>query len=74
MFVISYANGYPERSYDTYEEAQAAVRAEFGDDVAIGHDGDLDGFGDRTLFWASEEDAENDDGARALGDIRYVRS
>ena len=36
----------------------------------IGHGGDLSDGGDRTLFWASEADAEDDDGARALGSVR----
>lgn len=36
----------------------------------VGHDGDLTDGGDRTLFWASSSDADNDDGARAVGEIR----
>lgn len=69
-YIISYTDGSLEQSYDTYEQAKAAVIAEFGNDVEIGHDGDLDGWGDRTMFWADEDEAENDDGARALGSIR----
>jgi hypothetical protein len=69
-FVISFTNGDPELAYDTYDQAVAAIQAEFGSEVVIGHDGDLRGFGDRTLFWPSEDDAHDDDGARALGSIR----
>lgn len=71
-YIVSYADGSKEQCYATYKQAKAAVRAEFGADTVIGHDGDLDNFGDRTLFWASEEDADNDDGARALGTIRKL--
>lgn len=69
-YVISYTDGSREQSYDTLEQAKAAVRDEFGKAVVIGHDGDLDGYGDKTMFWADEDEAENDDGTHALGSIR----
>lgn len=69
-FTINYTNGAPDQSFDTYAEAVAAVHGRFGADAEVGHDGDLEGFGDRTLFWADEESAKDDDGARALGSIR----
>lgn len=68
-FTISYTNGERDDSYDTYEAAKEAILARWPD-AEIGHDGDLDGFGDRTLFWEDEEASMDDDGARALGSIR----
>lgn len=68
-YEVTFTNGEEAERYDTYEQAKESVLARWPD-AEIGHDGDLDGFGDRTLFWLSEEDSENDDGARALGSIR----
>lgn len=56
--------------YDTYEDACAAVRSVLSD-AHIGHDGDIRGGGERTLFWSGEP-PDDDDGARAAGDI-HVR-
>ena len=72
MYIISYTDGR-EDTAETYEGAQAAVLARYPD-AEIGHDGDLDGGGDRTLCWATEEDSVNDDGARAVASIRIDRS
>ena len=69
-YIINYTDSSREQSYDTLEQATAAVIAEFGSDTVVSHNSDLDGFGDRTLFWANEEDAQDDDGARVLGSIR----
>jgi hypothetical protein len=68
-YVISYTNGEADDTYETYEAAKDAILARWPD-AEIGHDGDLDGFGDRTLFWADEDTSIDDDGARALGSIR----
>ena len=54
--------------YDTHDEAQAAAEAEWPDAV-VGHDGDLEDGGARTLIWASEDDADDDDGLNAVGSI-----
>ena len=51
-----------------YEEAVAAVEAVLSE-PEIGHAGDISEGGERTLFWASEALAANDDGARAAGSI-----
>ncbi len=67
-YQITFTNGRRHETCDTYAEALAWVRSEYPDGV-VGHDGDLEGFGDRTLFWASEQESENDDGARAAGSI-----
>jgi hypothetical protein len=70
IYTITFAGGLgPETIEGSYAEAIARVGELFAD-VVIGHDGDLSEGGDRTLFWASEEDAEEDPGARALGSIR----
>lgn len=41
-----------------------------GAGYVVGHSGDLADGGDRTLIWASAEDAEDDDGTNAVGEIR----
>jgi hypothetical protein len=63
-----YPTGGSTDTADTYETAQDAVRAQYPG-AEIGHDGDLDDFGDRTLCWASEADSIDDDGANAIASI-----
>ena len=65
---IDWANGNSD-SADTYSEAQEIVLAAYPD-AEIGHDGDLEGGGDRTLCWSDEESSVDDDGARAVCSIR----
>lgn len=36
----------------------------------VGHSGDLADGGDRTLIWTTPAEAENDDGAHAVAEIR----
>lgn len=55
-------------TYDTYEEAIATVESVLRH-AEIGHDGDISEGGERTLFWSSEELAQDDDGSRAAGSI-----
>lgn len=69
-YQICWATGQ-KYTVDTYEEACEAVRSGYEDPV-IGHDGDLTEGGDRTLCWASWEDAEDDDGARAVCSIYRI--
>lgn len=71
-YTISWSNGRTDTA-DTYEAAKELVRAEYPD-AEIGHDGDLDGFGDRTLCWEDEEHSTDDDGARAIASITEVSS
>lgn len=68
-YTINYSNGSKSTGLESYEAAKAEVLAEYPE-AEIGHDGDLDGFGSRTLCWASEEDSIDDDGARAVATIR----
>lgn len=74
-YILSLTSGATFRlDADTYDAAVAEVRltlgAMCGCDVVLGHAGDLADGGDRTLVWESEADAENDDGARAVAEIR----
>ena len=70
-FRVRYSNGREVRGIVSYEAAQAEVRSTYPD-AEIGHDGDLsERSGERTLCWASEEDSDDDDGARAVASI-YV--
>ena len=70
-FAVEFSNG--RRLYvhtpgvEGYDEAVALAKSEGA--VEVGHDGDLTSGGDRTLCWASEEDAHDHDGARALCSI-----
>lgn len=67
-FVIIISSNGVRTIVATYPEALEHVAALGG--VAVGHSGDLEDGGDRTLIWASEADAENDDGAKAIATIR----
>jgi len=60
-------------THDTYDEAVDAADKFAGTDGVVGHSGDLSDGGDRTLIWPSEEEADNDDGANAIGSIRKLR-
>ena len=53
---------------NTYGEAVRIIREEYPD-AAIGHAGDLEDGGDRTIAWRSAEDAEGDSGARSIAAI-----
>jgi hypothetical protein len=70
-YTISWTNGARDEQADSYEAAKAIVLAQYPD-AEIGHDGDLEGFGDRTLCWATAEDSVDDDGARAVCSIRVA--
>lgn len=68
-YSIKWAHGQMD-SFDTYEEAVAAVHSVLGVKAEIGHSGDINDGGETSLFWADAEDAENDDGVRAKGKIQ----
>jgi hypothetical protein len=70
-YEITYANGADASFVATYEDALCVI-ADRWPDAEVGHDGDLTSGGDRTLVWATEADAVNDDGARAVACIRRV--
>lgn len=53
---------------DTYADALQLVRQHLPG-CELGHAGDITDGGDRTLVWASEQDAEGDDGSQAVAVI-----
>jgi hypothetical protein len=65
MFTISFSNGASDESFETQEQAEAHL------DQVLTEGYELEYFEDRALFWASEEESKNDDGANALGSIRW---
>jgi len=71
-YSIHFADGRTETGIDTYENAVASLLDRYPG-AEIGHDGDLSDDGDRTLCWADEESARNDDGAKAFASIRAER-
>lgn len=77
-FEISFTNGRQPIPFNTLDEAESWVSEEYPEGT-YGHDGDLRDptmRGDpsaRTLFWSTEKDAENDDGAKAAGEIRRIQ-
>jgi len=68
-YAIKWSHGQTETGFGTLQAAEAAVRSVLSG-ATIGHSGDIADGGERTLFWASEEDAANDDGSRAKGAIQ----
>ena len=71
MYAISYSNGQPKVTTETYDEAIEILQAEYPD-LEYGHDGDLSDGGDRTLCWADEASSVNDDGGNAVASIRMA--
>lgn len=67
-FKITTGNGQVERieagGAEGYAQAVAYVRETLGCEV-VGHDGDLEGFGDQTMCWASESEADDGVNSRA---------
>ena len=67
----------------TYRDGRIAVWPEYDDAIAdilhdypdaeIGHSGDLEDGGDRTIAWETEEDSINDDGANSIASITDTR-
>jgi hypothetical protein len=72
MYEISFANGDKPAFYTNYEEACGILQELYGDDIVIGHDGDLSTGGDRTLVWENEKDSENDSGKNAIASISFL--
>lgn len=66
-FELHWSNGRVD-TFDTLDEAEAAVLARHPD-ADMEHDGDLRDGGDRTLCWRCEDEAVDDDGARAVASI-----
>ena len=65
MFTIKFSNGASDESFETQEQAEAHL----ANVLTEGYE--LEYFEDRALFWASEADSVDDDGAKALGSIYW---
>jgi hypothetical protein len=79
-YTLEYADGrITEIVADDDTSAELAALACLGDDAVAAEQWDADGHDDdgcrceRLLLWASEEDAEGDDGARAVASLTAVR-
>ena len=72
MYEISFANGDKSALYTTYEDACEVLQELYGEDIVIGHDGDLSTGGDRTLVWENEKDSENDSGKNSIASIEFL--
>ena len=69
-FSIKHSHGQTESGIQTYDEAVERVRAVYGAECEIGHDGDIASGGEKTLVWSDAASAANDDGSRAVCAIR----
>ena len=72
MYEIRFANGDKPALYTTYEDACEVLQELYGEDIVIGHDGDLSTGGDRTLVWENEKDSENDSGKNSIASIAFL--
>lgn len=68
-YEITHSHGLTETEIATYAEAVAKVREVYGADCEIGHSGDCEDGGEKTLVWTDAAEAENDDGSRACCSI-----
>lgn len=73
MFKIHYTDGSVSKTYDSTQECLDEIEGAYPDYFA-GHDGDLSEGGDRTLVWANEAASEDDDGARAVAELRRAKA
>ncbi len=71
-YEIRWTGGLIERDFGTYAKAIEWVLLDY-EDAVIGHSGDLQDGGDRTLCWRTEDDAANDDGQRAVCSIHRMQ-
>jgi hypothetical protein len=70
VYVIHWTSGGTSRPAPSLEYACRIAKAVMGYEPVIGHPGDISEGGHRSLIWPSEEAAYNDDGSRAVGEIR----
>lgn len=68
MYEIRLTNGRRIENLSSLRRAKDWCSSEWPDGE-IGHDGDLDDGGERTLVWAYAPDAADDDGTRAVASI-----
>lgn len=72
-YAIKWSHGQTDTGFASLEAAEEAVRSVLTG-AEIGHSGDIAEGGERTLFWASAELANDDDGSRAAGAIQARHS
>jgi len=68
-YKIKHSHGQTETGIDSYEDAVARVQSVYGADVEIGHSGDIEDFGERTLCWSTTIPEADRDGSRACCSI-----
>ena len=66
-FSVNFTSGKSE-TFKTLDAAKAHVNRLYPE-AEIGHAGDLEDGGDRTLCWSNEQDSVNDDGQKAIANI-----
>lgn len=71
-YQVRFANGDAPLVVQGAANVLPTLRCKYGYPVVYGHPGDLDEGGDRTLFWRDEQDAEDDCGHLALGEVRVT--
>ena len=70
MYLITYRDGTTEPA-GTYSAACGRIKAGWPEAV-IGHDGDMEDGGTRTLCWADADDANNYVVAKAIARIWWI--
>ena len=80
IYGLEYADGHvTEIVADNDTEAEASALARFGDEAVAADQWDADGQNDdgqpmeRLLIWETEEEADNDPGAKAIAQVTVVR-
>jgi hypothetical protein len=70
-YEVIWADGRRPVVCQTYDEACDCVRARYSE-AYIGHNGDLEDPGDRTLCWPDEEASLGDPGSNTCAEIRLA--
>jgi hypothetical protein len=70
MYMIAYRDGTTEPA-GTYSAACGRIKSGWPEAV-IGHDGDMEHGGTRTLCWADADDAANHVEAKAIASIWWI--
>jgi hypothetical protein len=73
MYALEDDRGNILSTHEDYDEAWDAAHRYATPDGLVGHDGDLEEGGEKTLIWDSEQAAENDAGVGACASIRRTK-
>lgn len=74
-YTINHANGDRSTSHNSYEDAEASLKAAYGDDIVFCEDWDAagqpsaDDYTERQLVWSDEGSSENDAGSNSIAEI-----